>query len=346
MKEKWCEESLNNIPVMGNLIKNNCLEFLHKNDLKAKILINFTHGLGDCIDYSIVIKHLKNACSNLIIDVVTHPGHQWALQGFADNVFTVVKKLNKDYDFVFKEEFVYPKLNPNWGIIDPSFNVPPTKVTYTLLENFKIKPKRELYYCSFNPSDFAKASIDKLHKDVIKNHKYAVINYMGSTNRADKDLTHDEAKQICDILLNQGYLCIIADYFNNCPFANEKDIISINKSHLPWLWRGEPDCGVLYELINRANIFVGIDSGPAHVAIATKTPTYVIWMEKGYHPLVAFNFANNCTHIIPNAFMHCDTFFSKEYKWLNYGIRNDLIRTLNYGIRNDLIRTLNQIKEP
>ena len=284
------------------------------------VLIQFPHGLGDCVDYGIVLKHIKQHYPKVTIDVATHANKQGALQGIADNTLIIGKPNLKKYDYSFHEPFIYANLAPGWGSMVPAYGVPPTKVTHTLLENFGIKPQKELYYCDFFPSETAILINDKLNEEVIHNKKYAVVNYVGATNKDNKELTQKEAHDLCNLLVAKGYLCLIADYFNTCPFTDNKNIFPLARNN---------DCGVLYELIRRANLFIGIDSGPAHIAATTGTPSYIMWMEAGYHPLTAINFTHNCTHLMPDSFMNCDELFFKEYTWKKYGTRNKLLDCCN-----------------
>jgi ADP-heptose:LPS heptosyltransferase len=299
--------------------------FLNSNNTKT-LLIKFLHGLGDCIDYSIVIKHLKDKYPDLKIKVIANEGSHWAFYKIADNFQSInnysVDDLN---EFLFIEDFNYP--SEIWT------SLPSSKVTHTLVHNYGLEPKLELYYPTFTPTDEAIKMVDELqiHKP------FVVLNYLGMTDLGRKDLTHEQAQAICNYFIKQNYICVIADYEHQCPFADDKNFITLYKNNI--IWRNGPNCGILYELIRRANLFIGIDSGPSHLAAATDTPSLIIWKaEAAWHPGIGTNLDRNCIHFIPEEHITKYHFFIKHSNWRNYKSNKTLLAyILNYILGSSVV---------
>jgi hypothetical protein len=81
------------------------------------------------------------------------------------------------------------------------------------------------------------------------------------------------------------------------------------------LWDKERvgDGATIYELINRAEFFFGIDSGPGHIAAASKTPAFLFWW--GHHPAHCIIPSPNVTHCIPD---WSDEFFELPKRATDY----------------------------
>ena len=85
----------------------------------------------------------------------------------------------------------------------------------------------------------------------------------------------------------------------------------------PW----PSDAGELHQYIVNAEMVIGIDSGPEHLAGATETPTVVIWT--GNDPLTCFDPCLNVTHLVPSeAYLNLDyrelEWWDKHYEHIYY----------------------------
>jgi hypothetical protein len=124
-----------------------------------------------------------------------------------------------------------------------------------------------------------------------------ILHYQGWSNRHKKDLTDWQAEEMCDMVFRAGRIPVIVDLNRFSPLPDGKRIFSPAVHDPLWGGTGHGDAEVLAALIAQAEAFVGVDSGPAHVASATDTPALVCW--RMHHPLQYHDPAANTVHLIP-----------------------------------------------
>ena len=111
---------------------------------------------------------------------------------------------------------------------------------------------------------------------------------------------------------------VLLDYAGHFTYLDSRAVVLTKKDK--WIW----DTGVIKELIDNADFFFGCDSGPAHIAAATDTPSYIIWIDSD--PLQVIDPAPNLTHWI-RSLRYCETeqdyadrdYFEKYYPNECYG---------------------------
>ena len=89
--------------------------------------------------------------------------------------------------------------------------------------------------------------------------------------------------------------------------------------------------------MNRFELFIGIDSGPLHIAGCTNTPTIGVWTH--HHPIHFFDFADNVFHMLPRDArknIHArdkksvDKFFQDKYRHKYYvNLKKELKDTIS-----------------
>lgn len=261
-----------------------------------RTLIEFNHGLGDAVQLTSVLAHLRHYHADWQIDVAALVGKHSALTSAADRVFVLGREQidREPYDQVFVLD---------WWEADQTYaGIPSTKAEKCLREAFGLQPLPEL--CRYHvPTDPATRQAAKHYLQAIaresedgRRFKAVLIHYQGNTSQAQKDLDHQTARNVCEQVTAAGYVPIVLDWDNRSPLPGD-GIFCPNASH--WLWGGvgTGDATVLAALISQVSLYVGIDSGPGKVAAATDTPAVAVWT--GHHPIHFHTLADNVLHLVP-----------------------------------------------
>jgi SAM-dependent methyltransferase/ADP-heptose:LPS heptosyltransferase len=287
------------------------------------ILHEFKHGLGDCVQFTAVLNHLKRHRSDWHNDVVATAGKGTAFHGLARNVLASMPDTSP-YFHTFRH---------GWHECRKTYkDSPSTKAAQCLWEVFGVPPEWELlrYTIDVRPEtqDRAKAFIDTLPpaKGIVG------IHYQGNTSQDKKDLDHATVKAVCEYLTKLGYIALIFDWDWRSPLPDGKTIHCPNVEHPLWNRQGTGDAETIAAVIGLCSLFIGIDSGPQKAALATNTPTICVWT--GHHPIHYADNAPNAVHLVPAH--HADlirgnkadglAFFTDHYKHVVY--RNDLAGVL------------------
>lgn len=202
---------------------------------------------------------------------------------------------------------------------------PSTKPARCLVHELGLNPIPELFRYEMQLTEEAKEKARRFQEEELGNQRYAILHYSGTASKEDKDLTDYEALQLCKGLLNDGLIPVILDWEDN-PLILDPDIgdfIVIPDKRHSWLWDGQRhgNAQTITALIDGAEMFLGIDSGPAHLAAATATPAVVFWHT--FHPLTNFDLADNVTHVVPSWSKdeyedRAVAFFEEHYQYVYY----------------------------
>ena len=100
--------------------------------------------------------------------------------------------------------------------------------------------------------------------DASDNGRYPVvlIHYQGNTSAEYKNLPHDLARQVCDQVIQAGFVPIILDWDNRSPLPDGKRIHNPHVDLDIWGGIGTGDAEVLAALIELSTLVIGVDSGP------------------------------------------------------------------------------------
>lgn len=264
-------------------------------------LFSFNHGLGDACQFTIVLKHLRHYHPDWNVAVETSLG----LHSVFDNAFPLVQPYTWRDTYGQPQKILFQRPERIYN------NMPSTKVTRCLTDEFGLEPIPDLYKYEIHPTEATQKKVARYIEEEIKG-EYAVISYKQSkSSKEDKELTDYEASLICDMLLPFGVTPVILDWEPRNRLAGD-GVLNPWRGH-PYLWDKEyvGDGATIYELINHAVAFFGIDSGPAHIAAATNTPSYVFWW--GTMPIHCFDPAENVTHIIDPTHHIVNEYFLNNY---------------------------------
>ena len=305
------------------------------------VLIKFSHGLGDAVQLTTALQHLRHYHPNWEIDVAALMGKHSSFHGLARNVFVLERDHidRADYDKVLDLEWPEsPKCYAKW---------PSSKAERCLLEVFGLTPIPELctYKINISPNaiELARRYLEKncaLTAGRDGRYPAVQIHYEGNTSRGEKDLPVEIVRRLCGDILDCGAVPVILDWDRRSPLPDGERIHNPNRDLELWGGTGTGDAEVLAALTEMSALAIGVDSGPLHVAGATSTQTIGIWTE--HHPLHYFGLADNVIHLVPEDHRRLlrgerdvgDGYFQKfyrhqPYKHLENSLRAALQERLN-----------------
>lgn len=263
------------------------------------VLLTFDHGLGDAVQLTIVLQHLRRWRPRWTVDVFCRRGKHTALAGLCRRAY-------HDHE-PRPDESAYDRVYPlDWWECHERYEAcPSTKPFKCLKEVFGIAPDPALFRYRIQIGSEARdrsaaylASITPHSALRTPNHRFPVmlLHYEGNTSADRKNLSHDTARQLCRWAELAGLVPVILDWDRrsplpdgvkiHCPTTGERDL---------WGNFGSGDAEILAALIDQAELMIGIDSGPLHVAGATSTPAIGIWT--GHNPVHFFDVADNVYHL-------------------------------------------------
>jgi ADP-heptose:LPS heptosyltransferase/SAM-dependent methyltransferase len=275
---------------------------------RHSVLIEFRHGLGDAVQLTVVLRHLRRFRPDWDVDVASLVGKHSAHAGLCRRSLVLDRDRvpRSSYDRVCTLD--WPECRT------PRADSPSTKAARCLEEVFGLQPVAEL--CGYNVShddqtrERARRYLAGLcplraapapepggggpHAD---RYPVVLLHYQGNTSGGSKDLDHDLAREVCEAVVRAGRVPVVLDWDRRSPLPDGVAVHNPGAGHELWGPGGTGDAAALAALIDAAELMVGVDSGPLHVAGATTTPTLGVWTE--HHPVHYFDLADNVTHLVP-----------------------------------------------
>lgn len=282
-----------------------------------KYLHKFNHGLGDCIQLVAVLKSVPGEH-----DVEVPSDKASIFRGIARNI----NRDAGDYDRV---------IDHHWGECHSSWrDSPGTKTAKCLRDVFGIVPQWDkLKYTVLEYGDDWQR-VNEYLKTLERGKGFVVLHYQGNTSADKKNLTHEQARDICRWLTDLDYTVLLLDWDRRSPLADGRRIINPGTDCPIWQGRGTGDGATIAALISQSKLSIVIDSGPGKVAYAVPTtPCISVWVK--FSP---YHYADNshAVHVIPEN--HVDylrgekntalSFFSDKYKYTTYHPRFGLVTTV------------------
>ena len=287
------------------------------------VLVRFRHGLGDAVQLTVVLKHLRQHRPDWDVDVAALVGKHSAYHGLCRQPLILDHQNGPPpgYDEVFSLD---------WHECRTAFaDCPSTKPARCLSEVFGIPPSQNLFRYEIRYGERAKSLSQKYLGGICPSGPAAdgrfpavLIHYQGNTSGDRKDLPHDLVRDVCEVVLNCGAVPVILDWDRRSPLVDGKTIHNPGAEHELWHGQGTGDAESLAALIDASRLLIGVDSGPLHVAGATSTPTIGVWTQ--HHPVHFFDLADNVLHLLPGdheklaAGPQALEYFRGAYHWQAY----------------------------
>jgi ADP-heptose:LPS heptosyltransferase len=251
---------------------------------KLRILHHLTHGLGDAVQFTSVLRHLRKYRPDWRNHVVALLGKHSAFRDLADSYAHFGDPGHSDgpwYHHFSHGWFDYPGCHDRY---------PSTKVVNCLIHDLAIEPDPALLSYQINVGPEARRRVEQYLATLPLADKagFVVLHYQGNTSSPEKNLSHPDAQTLCVFLIESGYLPLILDWDRRTPLADGRTIFCPDVDHPLWRGWGTGDAETIAALIDRAACFVGIDSGPQKVAMSRAVPSV--------------NYADLCptmTHLVP-----------------------------------------------
>lgn len=246
-----------------------------------KVLLRHRHGLGDTMQATIVVKHLKKYRPDWRVTYESTGGKYTCLNGIADHTMMYGTANLGAYDKVFRLDWH----NPN----ESYANVPSTKPTKCLKEVFDIVPDESLYTYEIKIPNEKKELARRYVSTLPKSKGFVLIHYQGASSTNMKNLAENDIQTVATYLLENNYTPVILDWDFRSMIVDQKTIFCPDRNNPLWCKEGG-DGPTIAALCEKAALFIGIDSGPAHVAAATQVPGIVVWT--GHHPVNFFDLSH------------------------------------------------------
>jgi SAM-dependent methyltransferase len=263
-----------------------------------RILIEFRHGLGDAVQLTVVLQHLRHLRPEWCVDVAALVGKHSAYYGLCRDVLVM--------DGERSDRSAYSQVHAlDWHEARTAHaQWPSTKATRCLTEVFGLQPVAEL--CRYKiqvPDEIRSAAREYLaaicRRGPNEDGRYpaVLIHYEGNTSPDRKNLPHEIIRDVCDVARHHHVVPVILDWDRRSPLIDNEVIHNPGAEHPLWGGSGTGDAQTLAALIDASALMIGVDSGPLHVAGATDTPTIGVWTQ--HHPVHFFDLADNVLHLVP-----------------------------------------------
>jgi len=266
-----------------------------------QLLLKFLHGLGDSVQATIVLQHLMHYHPDWQIDFAALYGKHSAAQELCRSVL-VIDGNNRSIPGA--QAAYHRTLTLEWDENrEAHADWPSTKPIRCLRQVFQLTPILELCRYKIARSEEAdrraRSYLEEICPERRSDGRFPVVllHYQGNTSCDRKDLTHDQARQVCEAVRHAGQIPVILDWDNRSPLVDQQHVFNPSASHALWHNRGTGDAEILAALIEASSLMIGVDSGPLHVAGATTTPTLGVWT--WHHPVHYFDLAPNVLHLVP-----------------------------------------------
>jgi len=293
------------------------------------VLLRFDHGLGDIAQFTSVLRHIQVHRPWYDIHVEAAEGKHTAFEGLASGVHRIGHVDHSQFDTVFQIAF--------WEAHQSYPNCPSTKVERCLLETFQIDPSPDLLrYTIKHNAEYSGVVGDYFESigAVEERGRYnvALIHYQGATSPKRKNISSRSVQVTCAALSAAGLVPVILDW-ESPPRSSLPDQASIfcpGRGHPIW-GQSATICDVqrLLAVIDHASLFIGIDSGPLHVAAASDTPTIAVWTH--HHPLHFLCPADHILNLVPEH--HANLIKEPANVGLEYFVGNYRFETYNSLVR-------------
>jgi SAM-dependent methyltransferase len=267
-------------------------------DVEPGILIEFRHGMGDLIQLSVVLAHLADVCGNSAIDVVC--SEELALSK------TRYERARFGFSCPrYRPELYRQVISLGWeDCTEDVAGWPATKVYHCLTRVVRVPLRRDCWRYSCEVGELPRAkvrryleSVSGVPADESGRFPVVMIHNRGYSSRMHKDLPTEIIEQVVKACHDRRLAVVMVDLERENPLTDQKTVFAPVRGHPVWQRPGGADPETMLAMIDAAALFIGIDSGPLHLAGASSTPAIGVWTH--HHPIRFFDFAANVLHLVP-----------------------------------------------
>lgn len=290
--------------------------------MNVLISLHKGYGLGDCVQMSAVLQHAVAAHPEWVVDYQAEEGKHCVGRGIVNATFAYGQRYPSPHYDAEIQICLYDK----WmGFTDR----PNTRVTSVLHDHFSLPWKAEYARYRVDVSSESEMAASALIHGAVhtcgtkdnrkaqpSGERYVAVHYEGVSSPDKKNLTHDQADEVCWQIKKLGCTPLILDW-------SRKSTLTHRKICSPSHWGG--DAEMVSAVIRQCAAFVGIDSGPSKCASSTDVPSLVVWT--GHHPAQFHDPAPNTIHLVPVGYHNTEPvrgnskvieWFERHYKTRQY----------------------------
>jgi len=249
---------------------------------EKSLFLNFSHGLGDAVQFGVVLRHLRQLFPEWKVDI-----------GAASQRWDMLRGCGARECFPYAQprgEHVHTLTIPFQEPENCYPGTPSTKAERCLRQMFGIEPVVEL--CKYHvPFREAHAKVSRKFLATLPPSRGVVlIHYQGKSARRVKNINEQIVRDVCNVTRNADCVPVLLDWDDRSRLVAGE---IIHRANIP----GEP-CHIA-ALAARAKLCIGIDSGPGHVfgSDTLTTPTLIVWRK--HHPVHYYELADHVTHVVP-----------------------------------------------
>ncbi len=287
------------------------------------------YGLGDYVQFGVILKHLRKYRPNWIVTVQAMRGPHSALVGLCHAVVyddPPIKDFDKIVSLDLEDSFLHFADRPSSKVV---FNLrlqfgleyDPECGGYEIQATSEVVARAHRYLETVAYESFS----GKIGTISPVKFKAIPFHYYGGSSKARKDLEHWQAEVIVDAIKQAERTPILLDWSHS----------PIKAARVPdrvWGGFGNGDAATMAAMIRLSEAFIGIDSGPGKVASATDTPSLIVWTK--HHPARYHDPAPNTTHLIPTDWRGMqpiewdaerEKFFEENYRYRTYRGEHGLV---------------------
>lgn len=256
---------------------------------RPTLLIRFPHGLGDCVQLSVVLRHIRELHPEWDVDVQVKDGRAKMLRHLCRQVHENGDP--KGYDIDVQPGFPEPT--------DSYRGVPTNKPTQFLKQKLRIEPRPELcgYDVHWDEADEVTAR-DFMRRKGLEPRRFVVMHYQGESATDNKTLHEEIAADVVRQFVNAGLKVVILNWSQKSGLTKMAGVVPVDFSAENFY---PADGAAIGALANFAFGTFGIDSGPGHVFASARlahVPMIKYW--KHHHPGHYSWAAPHVLHVVPS----------------------------------------------
>lgn len=307
---------------------------------RKRVLFRFSHGLGDAVQFTIVLRHLLEQRPDWTVDVASLRGKHTVFHGLC-------RRSWDDGDGWPSESNYDSVLDVPWHESDVQIpGVPCTKAA-RYIQELGLQPVKELFRYWMADNAVADTRVVQWLREIgipeQENGKFnaVVLHDLGNTSHANKNLSWESASAIARAYIDTGKRVILLDWDRRSRVALVPGVVTppLGDGDL-WGETGTGDAAAIRSLIKHCDLMVGIDSGPLHVAGTTDTPTIALWNK--HHPNRYYDLADNVVHYVESSLLDATSTDGENLRNLYRTRRCDSVPSAFPGVGRLLAEITNQ----
>lgn len=257
---------------------------------KKRVLLRLDFGLGDAVQLTVVLRHLKELHPDWAISVSASAARATGIveAGLACDVVPLNwPPLPHGYDEV---------RDLAWHEPDAFYaDSPSTKAEKCLREAFQIAPRSEWSRYQLGISDECRDRV----REFVGPVPYVLVHYQGRCAKRAKNIDENAIRFVGGFVARRGWRMLVLDFDrqSTLDFSRNASWARITRDAGLGMYGGA-DAMTIAALAESARVCIGIDSGPGKCFAATNTPTIICW--RHLHPLQYHCPAPNCLHLVPH----------------------------------------------